>query len=154
MIYTSVGRFLNVDLILNPVLSSVYTMWEPNWKPTVGSGYENRFKCIHIYNVFEEPDRFSQITQIRFSVSFIDSSCSCSHLGLLLFSCCYYFFSHTAITFLPLLFFCLYYYYCSPIITALSLLLLLFSHCSYSFPIAFTFLTWCCSFHVMKSFNH
>ncbi len=44
-----------------------------------------------------------------------------------------YFFSHTAVTFLPLLFFSLYYYYssfycyyCSLIITALSLLLLLF----------------------------
>ncbi len=47
-----------------------------------------------------------------------------------------------------------YYYYCSPIITALSLLLLLFSHCSYSFPVAVTFLTRCCSFHVMKAFNY
>jgi hypothetical protein len=33
------------------------------------------------------------------------SSCCSSHLGLLLFSCCYYFFPHTAITFLPLLLF-------------------------------------------------
>jgi len=109
------------------------------WSKT---GYENRFKCVYIY-VFEKPNRFSHRCQIRFSefsVSFIGSSCSSSHLGLLLFSCCYY---------------------CSPIITVLSLLvllfsllLLLFSHCSYSFPAAVTFLRWCCSFRVMKSFNY
>jgi len=65
------------------------------------------------------------------------------------------FLSHTAITLLPLLFFSRYYYYslfysyyCS------ILLLLLFSHCSYSFPVAVTFLTWRCSFRVMKSFNY
>jgi hypothetical protein len=64
--------------------------------------------------------------------------------------------SNTAITFLPLLFFSLYYYYSSPMITVLSLLVLLFSlllflfsHCSYSLPVAVTLLTWCCSFRVM-----
>jgi hypothetical protein len=85
---------------------------------------------VYIY-VFEEPNRFSHRTQIRFSecsVSFIGSSCSSSHLGLLLFSCCHYFFSHTAITFLPLLFFSLYCYHFFPIALILFLLLLLFSH--------------------------
>ncbi len=41
---------------------------------------------------------------------------------------CYYFLSHTAITFLPLLFFSLYYYYFFPIALIFFLLLLLFSH--------------------------
>ncbi len=106
--------------------------------------------------IFGEPDRFSHRTRIRFSdfsVSFLlGSSCSSSHLGLLLFSCCYYFFSHTAITFpiiillsfllllfsftaiavLPLLLFSLYWYYSS------LYYYLLFSHCSYSFPVAVT----------------
>jgi hypothetical protein len=31
-----------------------------------------------------------------------------------------------------------------------SLLLLLFSHCSFSFRVTVTFLTWCCSLRVMK----
>jgi len=91
--------------------------------------------------MFGEPDRCSHRTRIRFSefsVSFLlGSSCSSSHLGLLLFSCCHYFFSHTAITFLPLLFFSLYYYYSS------FLMLLLFSHyyCSLFIGITLLFIT-------------
>jgi hypothetical protein len=106
-------------------------MWEPNYKPTSGSHLiEKRFKCIDIHidvYFFGEPDRFSHSTQIRFlefSISFIGSSCASSHLGLLLFShyCSslliaitplFTFFSHTAITPLPLLFLSLYYYYSS-----------------------------------------
>ncbi len=78
---------------------------------------------------------------------FLCSSGSSSHLWLLLFPSCYYFFPS-------------YFYYCFSIIILLSLLLLLFflllllfslllllfSHCSYSFPVAVTLLTWCCSF--------
>jgi hypothetical protein len=118
---------------------------------------ENRLKCIHIF-LFREPDRVSHKTQIRFSEfseSFIGSSCSSAITLLpLLFFCLFYyyssfllFFSHIAIPLLPLLFFSLYYYYslfysyCCSI-----LLLLLFSHCSYSFPVAVTFLTWCLLF--------
>jgi hypothetical protein len=85
-------------------------MWEPDWKPTSGSHMtENRSKCVYIYIfVFEEPNRFSHRTQIRFSecsVSFIGSSCSSSHLELLLFSCCHYFFPIALILFLLLLLF-------------------------------------------------
>ncbi len=131
----SVGRFSNVDPVLYPVLRSGFTMrtdrhfevWEQTeTRPQVltwsRTGYENRFKCVHVYWGGGEPDRFSHRTQIRFSefsVSFIGSS----HLGLLLFSCCYYS--------------SLYYY-------------LLFSHFFDSFPVAVTFLTWCCFFSVMK----
>ncbi len=174
---TNVGRFSNADTGLDPVLKMRtdwhFLMWEPEWKPTSGFQMtENRlWEQVQMYTFLGAPDRFSHRTQIRFSefaVSFIGSSCSTSHMGLLLFSCCYYFFPHTAITFLPLLFFSLYYYYSSfycyyfsPIFTVLSLLvllfsllLLLFSHCSYSFPVAVTFLTWCRSLRVMKSFNY
>jgi len=72
----------------------------------------------------------------------IGSSCSSSHLGLLLFSSCYYFFPFPFITLLPLSFFSLYCYYSSfhcyysylysyysfPIALILFLLVLLFSH--------------------------
>jgi hypothetical protein len=109
---------------------------------------------IHIYG---EPDRFSHGTKIRFSefsVSFIGFSCSSSSLGtatlllvLLLFS--HYYSSlfititllFTAITVLSLL------------VLLISLLLLLFSHSSYSFCVAVTFLACCCSFGV-KPFNY
>jgi hypothetical protein len=120
-----------------------FSMWEPTdtfkcdnrtanrpqvltWSRT---GYKNRFKCIHVY-FFGEPDRFSHWTQIRFlefCVSFIASSCASSHLQLLLFSCCYYFVSHTAITllFITIILFS----HCFFLIAfILFVLLLLFSH--------------------------
>jgi len=110
----------------------------------------------YIY-IYGEPDRFSHGTKIRFSefsVSFIGFSCSSSSLGtatlllvLLLFS--HYYSSlfititllFTAITVLSLL------------VLLISLLLLLFSHSSYSFCVAVTFLACCCSFGV-KPFNY
>ncbi len=62
----------------------------------------------------------------------IGSSCSSSHLGLLLFSSCYYpFFLFT-------------------FITLLFIIITLFPLCSYSFPVCVTLLTWCCSFSLMK----
>jgi len=114
---------------------------------------------------FEELGKSSHRTQIQFSnffVSFIGSSCSFSHLRLLLFSFCYYYFFHIAITFLPFLLFSLYYYYfsfyyyyCFPIFIVISLLVFFFKKISpLFFPIADIFFTWCCSFHVMKSFNY
>ncbi len=50
----------------------------------------------------------------------------------------------TAITLLPLLLFSLYCYYSS------LYYYYFFAHCSYSFPVAVTLLTWCCSFCPMK----
>ncbi len=91
------------------------------------TGYENRFKWIYIEN------RTCSLIELRSG-----SQSSPHHLLvplvlLLTWDCysspvCYYFLSHTAITFLPLLFFSLYYYYFFPIALILFLLLLLFSH--------------------------
>jgi hypothetical protein len=81
------------------------------------TGYETRFKCIHIYVYIWEPDRFSHITKIRFS-----------ELCVFIYGFLLFFFSlgtatlvFTAITVLPLLLFSLYWD------LLLSLLLLLFS---------------------------
>ncbi len=106
-VQTSVGQFLNADSVLNLVLKMKinwhFYMWEPKSKPSSGSHIiENRsweliqiYIYIYIFTFFREPDKFSHRTHIQFSefsVSFIGSSCSCSHLGaatllqLLLFS--------------------------------------------------------------------
>jgi hypothetical protein len=93
-VITSVGRFSNADPVLNPVLTLILKMrlnwhfwiWEPDWKPTKNRLWEPAYMYPNIYG---EPDRFSYRAQIRFSklsVWFIGSSCSSSHLGLLLFS--------------------------------------------------------------------
>ncbi len=88
---TSVGRFSKADPVLIPVLTmrtdQHFWMWGPDWKPTSGSHMtENRlWEVVQMYiYIYGELDRFSHRTQIRFSkfsVSFIGSSCSSSHLG-------------------------------------------------------------------------
>ncbi len=126
------------------------------------SGYENWFKFYFIFKLFlriEHVLSSNSDSVLRVFVSFIGSSCSSSHVELLLLAPldllltwgCYFF--HVVITFFLLLLFTLLF----TVITHLFLLLLLFSHCSSSFPVAITLLTWCLLFscgEVTKLFNY
>jgi hypothetical protein len=114
------------------------------WKRT---GFENLFECTYLENrtgSLIELWSGSQSSLYHVLVPLVLLVTSC-----LLFSCCCYVSSHTAITFLPLLFFSLYYYsfYCyywSPSITVLSLLVLYYSslYYYYFFPIALILFLW------------
>jgi hypothetical protein len=87
-VWTSVGWFSNADPVLSVRIDWHLLMREPDWKPTSGSHMnENQLWEPFLMYICGESDRFSHRTQIRFSefsVSFIGSSCSSSHLGLLL----------------------------------------------------------------------
>jgi len=128
-VITSVGRFSNAEPVLNPV-SSRFSYWEPIDTLKCENRTKNRHQVLTwprneyenrwIY-IYEEPSRFSHKTQFRFAEFSVSFiGSSCSPANLLL---------------LLLLF---------------SLLLFLYSHCSCSFPVVVTFLTWCCSFSVTK----
>jgi len=153
----------------NPILR-----FSPMWEPTRKTGIGNVLKKRRTEWVFTwQPKSDSQGLK---QIWFIGSSCSSFYMGLLLLALLVlllsggYYSSPLASTFflLLLLLFFHYYYFLfitllftaiilSPVITFLSLwlllfflLLLFFSHYSFSFVVAVTFLTWCCSFPLTK----
>ncbi len=149
--------------------------FSPMWEPTRWTQIFNFFNFFLKNQIFIwKPESSSQDLK---QTCFIGSSCSSSHMGLLLLAPLVRFSLGAATLLLLLLHFSSYFYCSSCIIILLSLLPLLFflllllfslycyyssfnyyysffSHGSSSCPVVVTLLTWCCSFLLMKQLSY